>query len=1392
VLKTIHHPAVRIEKGRILRGFFFLALILCAHLYFLFSFFFSPYRVQKVLEKRLHALVEVADIRLSFPDLLVLEGVLSKMGPGIRPWLKTERILVQIDPWQLIRGQLSFRNIEVHNPELVWNLAERPAFLGPKIDEKIPAGDPGEATSPILPPGPVSQLLHDITIIGGAVTFTSVPGFEESEPVRLNGISAKISRIRGLHRGLRITGDISNSWVARCGYRLDIDERETTVRVDINMTEIAISNELRNRIPLEWRKKTEPFQFRGQFNVNLGFLFNWTNRKPEDIALRVDFLDCSAVVNNLPYKINELPYPITQIHGRLQTDGEDFLVQNVTARIGETEVELSGHRLQSGLEKEDSWFVGVKDLPLNDVWAKAVRKDPRIEKAWSDLNLSGASDAQLKLTHGKSAGLRAQLDFQSDDLHILPIYFKFPTQITNGRIEFDGTNILIKGVESISGEMRTIVNGILEPGKGGAKRLEFTLMNVVLNDAIRTAFDYTPPGSHQLNGQELWDLISPSGKMNGEYVFIRNGDDKSFDLKFKGVPGSIKYEKFPLQVKVHSGEVHWANQKIVLKDFRANHDKAPIRLNANFSPIQPAEGDRISITAEQISLGDELKAALQPDIQRFWEQLALTGTTNITLDLLGLKEGGWRYKMAMDSGLMQIAYENFPCPAKVKACNAEWDKQKLRFTNGMLEAFGAEILLSGEVSLIPKNPSRLRFVFNGMSLESGFQEYLPKEAGEFLNQFLLKGHVDGELEINYGQTTPTTFSLQVRGKGALLAYKGLPIPIQLESAHLTWSNAGFELKQLIGNSGEGLVNASATVPLATGERAYVTLKAMDVAFSETLRNALPSGARAAWDNFEPKGRCDIDAEIEWKSGQKAASQYSVTVGCKDVSAKFKHFPVPLSGLNGKLTLTPGRMVLPKLTGQTGKSPVTIEGSVDWTESLKPDLVIHAENFPLDNEFFALLPEDYQKVWKELNAAGTVRSIDYSLKANAENKLQNTFTASLKEGSLTYQRFPLPLTDLTGTFKWEKGEMKVDDLEGKSFGKPIKANARFSDHAMRVELVASGQAFGQKLYDALPATVQILYKDVSPTGDLDFSVKVDSKWDAVSSHAKFETEINLRNVNANTGADLKSMLGVLRLKGEVYGEELVNMNGTAELKTVEIRDQSFSDVTATIAQEEGRVFIKELRAGYHGGLVRARIDQDRKENMTALDLSFSKVDISAFGKGFGSDSSLAGALRGEIALTIKGSDVQSMKGSGKVSMDGDELFALPTLDAITGLLKGAKTNKIREMHMNFDLLGPNLKVHLMKLIGDNYNVYGLGKISFDWDLDLHLFVAKRSLVTRVANTLGSLPFFKVIPALIEPLQASMLQLELKGPANQATPKSTPFEHSLPKELWEEMRKDGKNI
>ncbi|MDP7253295.1 MAG: hypothetical protein QGF00_27095, partial [Planctomycetota bacterium] len=70
-----------------------------------------------------------------------------------------------------------------------------------------------------------------------------------------------------------------------------------------------------------------------------------------------------------------------------------------------------------------------------------------------------------------------------------------------------------------------------------------------------------------------------------------------------------------------------------------------------------------------------------------------------------------------------------------------------------------------------------------MSLESGFQKYLPTEANKFLNQFNLKGKVDGDLEISYGKNTPTAFSLQVRGKGATVAYRALPMPVQLESAH---------------------------------------------------------------------------------------------------------------------------------------------------------------------------------------------------------------------------------------------------------------------------------------------------------------------------------------------------------------------------------------------------------------------------------------------------------------------------------------------------------------------------------------------------------------------------------------------------------------------------------
>jgi hypothetical protein len=355
---------------------------------------------------------------------------------------------------------------------------------------------------------------------------------------------------------------------------------------------------------------------------------------------------------------------------------------------------------------------------------------------------------------------------------------------------------------------------------------------------------------------------------------------------------------------------------------------------------------------------------------------------------------------------------------------------------------------------------------------------------------------------------------------------------------------------------------------------------------------------------------------------------------------------------------------------------------------------------------------------------------------------------------------------------------------------FEAAGQAKPEGLDLTFTATGLKFGPDVFRFMPKAVQEQCQSIDPKGDFGVSANVKCGWDAEKTQSSFEAEMKLADVEARLGLPFSHIRGILRLTGTVLGEQLTHLEGTAELATAQTRGHLLEGLTATVAWAD-QLLVKELRATYHGGLVRADIKRDQKADMTEVKLSFSDVNIADFAESFGSESKISGKLRGGATFNLKGGDIGTLQGTGRAYIDGEDLWRLLSLDAITGILKAGEKNRVSQLEMEYAFNGPKLEIGFLRLVGSEYNIYGDGTVTFDWELDLTLFVASRSFLTRFANLVPVGPL-KLVGNLFEKIQASLMQLEMKGPAKTARPASVPLKSSLPDRVLEEMRKDGKKL
>ncbi|MBI2191603.1 MAG: AsmA family protein [Planctomycetes bacterium] len=1365
----------RLNLKRFARDLLLLAFLGALHLYLLASLFLSPVRLRQAIEselsRRLGQPFDIAGQRLVFPDTLELHGVRSALAvqPEAPPWLQVSSIRFQVDPLQLLRGRVEVRRIEVSQPRLILDLSPQPDAAGSR------------GASPDLwggaSPGGSRLLLDDIDIADASVTLLRLPGFGPDERVELADLSARISRIRGLHQGFRITGDLSTQGLPRCAYRLDIDESTHTLRGDIHAEDAEISEDLFHYLPLAVRELCKPYRPRGKFDLAFGFRFNWQSRTAETLTLRVDLRGCSAT-------IPAFPHPVENLSGHIQTDGKNLLVREVAARLGTAEVELSGHRILSGQETEENWNIGLRGLALDQDLETSLTAATR--KLWKDVEPSGHLQARLKLTREGASPFRIVADFQSDDLRIVYRQFPYPAQASGGHIEWDGVTCLFRNIQVRAGPTSAVVNGEVEPAATGQKHLHVRVSHGVLDDRFRAAL---PPRT-----RGVWDKIAPSGIADGEYEYFRDREgQQKYRVRFVGLEAAARYAFFPLPVRLLSGTATWTQDSATLQDVRAAFGPTTFKIDGEFHPNRPRPGDRITVAAENLKLDAALRAALQPGIVTLWDDLQPEGKVQAILDLHGSKEGAWRYTLNLSSDNARIGYRPFPYPVQLSECTVEWDAASARLLNFRCKAEGASFGVHGEIARGSADvaSSVLRFDFQKLDLDNRLRQALPKDAAAVFSQFQLQGQVDGSLEVQFERQEPPRFDLQGRTENASATYRRFPVPVRTDRFHLAWDAQGLKLRALTGRIGDAPVSLQASLPHTPGQQAQIDIAAQDLLIQPALVDALPEPARRIARQFHLDGVTDLEARLAWQTGTQSELRYAVTLGCKDLSACYDLFPAPLAHLSGKFTVTQDSLTLPKLEASLRGSPVTIEGATSWASGQpQPDLAFEVRDLPLDSHLYQLLPPDYQELWKDLAPSGRIRKIRYQLRAGDAGRLAHTFQSEIAEANMTYRSFPVPLTDLTAAVSFDNQQVRVENLKAGALGGNVQASGTFGNGTADLDIAAEGLSFNDDLFQHLPAVVQEFWKSMSPTGDLDVSTHVHSVWDPVESRTDFQSVISLKNVEAAVGFLLREVSGVMRLKGLVRGDVLENLDGSATLEQLQIRGETLRDITATLVKEGDRMLIQELRASYHGGLLRADFDQDRPQALTTARLSFSNVNVGDFASRFGSQSRLSGLARGDMQISVRGADVQTLDGGGRLFVDGGELWDLPTLDLLYGILKVDRKNRVRQMEMQFGLDGPAIQVQTLKLVGDEYNIYGCGRITLDWVLDLTLFVAKSSMLKDVVKAIPAGPLTHIFKVFLERFEASLYQVEVRGPIDSAKPESVPFKHSVPEKLLEEMLKDGK--
>jgi len=343
---------------------------------------------------------------------------------------------------------------------------------------------------------------------------------------------------------------------------------------------------------------------------------------------------------------------------------------------------------------------------------------------------------------------------------------------------------------------------------------------------------------------------------------------------------------------------------------------------------------------------------------------------------------------------------------------------------------------------------------------------------------------------------------------------------------------------------------------------------------DTFRTMAPldlqqSGALASCQRFfaryRPFGTVgEIRLEARGRFDALKDSEVSGKLTCKDVSVRDRKFPYAIDHLAGEVDFTESMATLNQLLGKHGDVDMQIEG---WTKGYggqrQYQFQITSDRMVLDEDLYTALRPDQKRLWDSFQPAGCI-AVDYRLTRSTPFDKRLALVVDLNDVTATYEKFPYPLTGLTGQLRLDHDSIAASDIRAHREGGQVrldgKVTARGTERPIYyIAIDANDIPLDTTLRAALPEQYRQLYGQVDINGVADVQARVFTSSDVNSPDPiQFLADVALENTSLRMEAlplpvlDIAAEVSVtpdsvnVRKSAGRYGPGQVTMTGGVRL------------------------------------------------------------------------------------------------------------------------------------------------------------------------------------------------------------------------------------------------------
>jgi hypothetical protein len=451
-----------------------------------------------------------------------------------------------------------------------------------------------------------------------------------------------------------------------------------------------------------------------------------------------------------------------------------------------------------------------------------------------------------------------------------------------------------------------------------------------------------------------------------------------------------------------------------------------------------------------------------------------------------------------------------------------------------------------------------------------------------------------------GAVEPWTYELNCNLTGGKWHPTSLPIPLEKIEASLHCVNGRVPEARLTAQSGAAKLDVTLRDLAWPGHRPEcieemvreIDARIEHLVVTEKIFEPLPPGCKDLERLYSPAGPVSLTYTYRRTATDHWHKHWEVQP--EGMSAQFEHFRYPVEAVSGLVRVDlfsdHDDYITVDLTGLASGRPLTLKGSVRGDKPSEVDLVVSADDVPVDHKLLRALPEKSRELARtflppqsrelgldvptlgQIHPAGLTNIKVYIRRERGQSEFNNRYVLAFHDTSLKYDMFPYPLENVTGVLDLRPDDhWECQDFHGTHKGGEIWVNAC----SYRAPAAAAGQTPG-------PGT------DTPPVNPPPREcVQVNIRGQGILLDEEFEQALSPSNVPGRSA--LRNAWAMLALQGRLNFEAAVtdrpdqpqDIDVTVGIGRCAMRPEFFpyamTDLSARVRYAHGRVYVQDVSA-----------------------------------------------------------------------------------------------------------------------------------------------------------------------------------------------------------------------